>query len=94
MAESHEAAQETPDRTATRPAFVAVGGVLMVVCCLAPVFVVSVIASVSAWFSGLGIGASVALALFAAALVYGAIRLRNSRNAVGVDTPIGDDRDG
>ena len=61
------------------------GGVLMVVCCLAPLFLVSAIASVSAWFGDLGVGETVALALFAAALVYGAIRLRNMKNAVGAD---------
>ncbi len=64
------------------------GGVLMVVCCLAPLFLVSVVASVSAWFGDLGIGETVALALFAAALVYGAIRFRNLKNAVGADKSV------
>ncbi len=64
---------------------VVAGGVLMVVCCLAPLFLVSAIASVSAWFGDLGVGETVALALFAAALVYGAIRLRNMKNAVDAD---------
>ncbi len=59
------------------------GGVFMVVCCLAPLFLVSAIASVSAWFGGLGVGETVALALLAPALVYGVIRLRNTRNVVG-----------
>ena len=58
------------------------GGVLMVVCCLAPLFLVSAVASVSAWFGDWSIGETVALALFAVALVYGAIRPRKSRNAV------------
>ncbi len=61
------------------------GGVLMVACCLAPLFLVSVVASVSVWFAGLSIAETVALALFGAALVYGAIRLRNTRNSVGAD---------
>lgn len=61
------------------------GGVLMVACCLAPLFLVSAVAAVSAWFGDLSIGETVALALFGAALVYGAIRLRNSRNTVGAD---------
>ncbi len=45
------------------------GGVLMVVCCLAPLFLVSTIASVSAWFGGLGVGETVMIALVVAALV-------------------------
>ena len=61
------------------------GGVLMVVCCLAPLFLVSAVASVSAWFGDLGVGETVALALFIAALVYGAFRLRNMKNAVDAD---------
>ncbi len=61
------------------------GGALMVVCCLAPLFLLSAIASVSAWFGGLGVGETVMIALFVAALVYGAIRLRNLKNAVGAD---------
>ncbi len=61
------------------------GGVLMGVCCLAPLFLVSAVASVSAWFGDWSIGETVALALFAAALVYGAIRLRNTRIAVDAD---------
>ena len=61
------------------------GGMLMVICCLAPVFLGSVVALVSAWFGDLSIGETVALALLAAALVYGAIRLRNTRKAVDAD---------
>ncbi len=61
------------------------GGVLMVACCLAPLFLVSAIASVSAWFGGLGVGETVMIALVVAALVYGAIRLRNTRHVVGTD---------
>ncbi len=61
------------------------GGVFMVACCLAPLFLVSAVAAVAAWFGDLGVGETVALALFVAALVYGAIRLRNMKNAVGAD---------
>jgi mercuric ion transport protein len=61
------------------------GGALMVACCLAPLFLVSAVASVTAWFGDLCIAETVALALFGAALVYGAIRLRNTKNAVGAD---------
>ncbi len=61
------------------------GGVLMVVCCLAPLFLVSAVASVATWFGDLGVGETVAIALFAAALVYGVIRLRTTRNVVGAD---------
>ncbi len=61
------------------------GGVLMVACCLAPLFLVSAIASVSAWFGDLSVGETAAIALFAAALVYGAIRLRNTRHVVGAE---------
>ncbi len=61
------------------------GGALMVVCCLAPLFLVPVVVAVSAWFGDLSVGETAALALVAAAVVYGAIRLRNTRNAAGAD---------
>ncbi len=78
-----EPGKENEPKGASLP--IVAGGALMVVCCLAPLFLVTVVASVSAWFGGLSIGETMALALAAGALVYGAIRLRNSRNAVDAD---------
>ena len=56
-------------------------GALMVACRAAPVLFGVAGASVLAWFSGFGLGEMGVVALLAAVLVYGTIRLRHGKNA-------------
>lgn len=56
-------------------------GVLMVGCCLGPVFIGLAGAGLAGWFSDLTIGETAALAFLSAFFVYGVIRFRRMNAA-------------
>ena len=57
-------------------------------CILGPVFMGSVVAGVWGWLGGLGLAATIGLAVTAGVLVYGLIRWRNAKAATGGNPPV------